>query len=96
MKYLEVREEALIQIEKDREEAAKVKREAAALEIKELMLEIERTEELLTTMRDQLEEKMGEDVPELSKGGMFSVGCGEIILGGRVIGGWGPKIDPHG
>ncbi len=96
MKYLEVREEALIQIEKDREEAAKVKREAAALEIKELMLEIERTEELLTTMRDQLEEKMGEDVPELSKGGMLSVGCGQIILGGRVIGGWGPKIDPHG
>ena len=96
MKYLEVREEALIQIEKDREEAEKVKREVAALEVKELLLEIERTEELLITMRDQLVVKMEEDVPELSKGGMISVGCGEIILGGRVIGGWGPKIDPHG
>ncbi len=96
MKYLEVRENAVLLLEDERRQADEAKRDAAALEIKELMLEIERTEELLTTMRDQLVVKMDEDVPELSKGGIVSVGCGEIILGGRVIGGWGPKIDPNG
>ncbi len=77
MKYLEVREEALTLIEKDREEADKAKREAAAEEIKTLLLEIERTEELLTTMRDQLVAKMDEEVKDKS--------CSGYPLGGFVM-----------
>ncbi len=62
MKYLEVRDDAVLLIEKEREEADKAKRGAGAERIKRLMLEIEQTKGTLATMERQLDELMEKDV----------------------------------
>ncbi len=77
MKYSDVESAARALVREKREEDRKAKWDAAAQEIKELMLEIERTEELLTTMRDQLVAKMDEEVKDKS--------CSGYPLGGFVM-----------
>ena len=67
MKYLEVRQDALELIEKERAEADKAKREAGAKRIKRLMLEIDLMKSNLKMAEEQLEDMMGQDVEEPSR-----------------------------
>ena len=86
MKYLEVRQDALELIEKERAEADKAKREAGAKRIKRLMLEIEQTKGMLATMERQLEELMEKEVKDPDRWGIG--GCsGTLMPGAVVIGG---------
>ena len=89
MKYLEVRQDALELIEKERAEADKAKREAGAKRIKRLMLEIEQAKGMLATMERQLEELMEKEVKDPDRWRTMGV-ClgtsGTLVLNDVVIG----------